>query len=102
MPLMQFRTLVLPAPFGPIKAINSPGSTAKDTLSSTVRPPKRKLRPSIASSAIPSPRPTILFDVAVGAARAAVRIRVALAEIELLHVLVTFEPFAVADRKSVV
>ena len=41
---MQLSTLVLPAPFGPISANSSPGSTAKDTSSSTVKPPKRRLR----------------------------------------------------------
>ena len=39
---MQLSTLVLPAPFGPISANSSPASTANDTPSSTVRPPKRK------------------------------------------------------------
>src|SRR3972149_6382099 len=93
MPLMQLSTLVLPAPFGPISASNSPGSTANETLSSTVRPPKRRLRVSTARSAIPPPRPAILLDVAIGPALAA-----GLPEIELLHVLMALEPLAVAVK----
>src|SRR5690242_20709599 len=52
MPLMQLSTLVLPAPFGPINARSSPGSTCSDTSVSTVRPPKRSDRRSTASSAM--------------------------------------------------
>src|SRR5260221_5303840 len=91
MPLMQLRALVLPAPFGPISANNSPGSAANDTSSSTVRPPKRKLKCSTASSAIPPPRPAILFDVTIGSPLAA-----GLTEVEFLHILMAFQPFAVA------
>src|SRR5690349_21574107 len=81
MPLMQLSTLVLPAPFGPISARSSPGAAANDTSSSTTRPPNRRVRCSIASSAIPPPAPAILLDVAIAAARAR-----GAAEIELLHV----------------
>src|SRR4051812_20546193 len=52
MPLMQFSTLVLPAPFGPIKASSSPASTCSDTSVSTVRPPNRSDKRSTASSAM--------------------------------------------------
>src|ERR1700752_496925 len=71
MPLTQLSTLVLPAPFGPMSANSSPLSTASDTPSSTVRPPKRSVRCSMASSAIPSPAAAVLLDVAVAPALAA-------------------------------
>src|SRR2546430_14221566 len=82
MPPMQLSTLVLPAPLGPISANSSAGSTASDTPSSTVRPPKRRLKPSMSSSAIPSPAAAVLLDGAGAAPLAAAR----LAQIELLHV----------------
>src|SRR5581483_195717 len=91
MPLMQLSTLVLPAPFGPISANSSPGATENDTSSSTVSPPKRRLRRATSSSAIPPPRPAILLHRPV---RASLTAR--LAEVEFLHVLVAFEPLAVA------
>src|ERR1700683_3354022 len=50
MPLMQLRTLVLPAPFGPISASNSPARTVSDTSVSTASPPKRSDKCSTASS----------------------------------------------------
>src|SRR3981081_3698499 len=81
MPLTQLSTLVLPAPFGPMSANSSPASTASDTPSSTVRPPKRSVRRSSASSAIPSPAAAILLHVAIVPALAALG-----AEIELLDV----------------
>src|SRR5688572_4932123 len=84
MPLTQLSTLVLPAPFGPISANSSPAATASETPSSTVRPPKRSMRRSISSSAIPSPAAAILLHVAITAALAA-----AAAEIELLDVGMT-------------
>src|SRR5436190_10007906 len=82
MPLMQFSTLVLPAPLGPISASSSARSTPNETRSSTVRPPKRKHSSSISSSAIPAPVTTVLLDGAIAAARAPAR----LAEVELLDV----------------
>src|SRR5262245_25120373 len=85
MPLMQLSTLVLPAPFGPISANSSPASTASDTPSSTVSPPKRRVRRSMASSAIPSPAAAVLLDVAVAPALGASLAALA-AEIELLDV----------------
>src|ERR1700694_519226 len=88
---MQLSTLVLPAPFGPMSANSSPFSTASETSSSTVRPPKRSVRRSISSSAIPSPAAPILLDVAVVSPRAA-----RLPEIELLNVLVAGEPSTIA------
>src|SRR6185295_8235614 len=91
MPLMQLSALVLPAPLGPISANNSPAATENDTSSSTVRPPKRRLKWATSSSAIPPPRPAILLDGPVRAALAA-----GLAQIKLLHVLMAFETFAVA------
>src|SRR5216684_1850661 len=91
MPLTQLSTLVLPAPFGPINANSSPAATASETPSSTVRPPKRRVRRSIASSAIPSPAAAILLDVAVAAVRAADA-----TEIELLDVGMTAQPLGAA------
>src|SRR5215472_550137 len=83
MPLTQLSTLVLPAPFGPMSANSSPAATASETRSSTVRPPKRRVRPSMSSSAIPSPAAAILLDVAIASSLAALA-----AEIEFLHVRV--------------
>src|SRR3954464_14825748 len=91
MPLMQFSTLVLPAPFGPISAISSPGPTSKEIPSRTVSPPKRRLNSSMASSAIPPPGAAVLLHVAVRAALA-----LGLAEIELLHVRMTFQSLTIA------
>src|SRR5262245_43691736 len=88
---MQLSTLVLPAPFGPIRANSSPGSTAKETPSSTTRPPKRSVSPSISISAIPSPAAAILLHVAI-AAPVARRV----AEIELLDVAVRQQARAIA------
>src|SRR5262245_12059703 len=88
---MQLRTLVLPAPFGPINANSSPGSTAKEMPSSTTRPPNCSVRRSISISAIPSPTAAILFDRAIAAPVAR-----CVAEIELLDVAVRHQPRAVA------
>src|SRR5215470_7868441 len=88
---MQLRTLVLPAPFGPIRANSSPGSTAKEMPSSTTRPPNRSVSRSTSISAIPPPAATILFDGAVAAPVAR-----RLAKIELLDVAVRHQPRAVA------
>src|ERR687887_923841 len=87
MPLTQLSTLVLPAPFGPMSANSSPAATASETRSSTVRPPKRSVRPSISSSAIPSPAAAILLDVAIASSLAALA-----AEIEFLDVRVPAQP----------
>src|SRR5215467_9492092 len=95
MPLMQLRTLVLPAPLGPISANSSPASTASETPSSTVRPPKRSVSASISSSAIPSPAAAILLDVAVAAALAA-RFPTLAAEVEFLDVGMAAQAFCAA------
>src|SRR5229473_980621 len=87
MPLTQLSTLVLPAPFGPISANNSPLSTVSETRSSTVRPPKRSDRRSISSSAIPSPAAAILLDLAVAASLPALA-----PEVELRNVGVAAQP----------
>src|SRR5712692_3767869 len=84
MPLTQLSTLVLPAPFGPISASNSPLSTTSEIRSSTVRPPKRSDRRSISSSAIPPPAAAILLDLAVAASLPALA-----SEVELRNVGVT-------------
>ena len=39
-PLIRLKKVVLPAPFGPITARSSPGSTVIDTLSTATRLPK--------------------------------------------------------------
>src|SRR5687768_2643194 len=88
---MQFSTLVLPAPFGPINPNSSPGSMAKDTSSSTCSPPKRKVRRSTPSSAIPASAAPILLDVAIAAPAAG-----PLPEIEFLDVLVAAEAGGIA------
>src|SRR5262245_34987585 len=91
MPLMQLSTLVLPAPFGPISANSSPAFTANETSSSTLRPPKRSVRRSMASSAIPPPAPAVLLASTITSARAS-----HLAKIEFLDVGMAAQPFAVA------
>src|SRR5258706_3351912 len=91
MPLTQFSTLVLPAPLGPISAKSSPRSTANDTSSSTVKPPKRRLRPATASSAIPAPAAPVLLDRAVAPMRTAGE-----PEIELLDVGMAGQPRGIA------
>src|SRR6202158_6010711 len=89
---MQFSTLVLPAPLGPIRASNSPASIASDMPSSTTRPPNRKRSDSIVSSAIPPPTSAILLDGTIAPAIAAGR----LSEIELLDIAVREQPRALA------
>src|SRR5262245_59900104 len=91
MPLTQLSTLVLPAPFGPINANSSPAATASETRSSTVRPPKRSVRRSISSSAIPPPAAAILLDVAIASPLAALA-----AEIEFLDVRMPAQTFGAA------
>src|ERR1700728_2955898 len=81
MPVMQLRTLVLPAPFGPISANSSARSTLNDTSVSTARPPNRSDRCSIASSAIPALRSRLVPQRAVAAPLLAAR----LAKIGLLN-----------------
>src|SRR5580692_12394220 len=68
MPLMQLRTLVLPAPFGPISASSSPASTVSDTPVRTASPPKRSDKCSTASSLTrPLRQRGILTHGAIGA-----------------------------------
>src|SRR5262249_37720176 len=78
----------LPAPFGPISANSCAFSTVSEISSSTVRPPKRKVRRSIASSAIPSSPAAILLDVAIAAPFPALS-----PEIEFLNVRMPPQPF---------
>src|SRR5437763_374540 len=97
MPHTQLSTLVLPAPFGPMRAKSSPASTANDTPSSTLSPPKPRWTSRKSSSAIPPPRATVLLDLAITApgARAA--------EIELRDVRVRAQSLggAVEDDAAV-
>src|SRR5882724_5643836 len=44
-------SVLLPAPFGPMMACNSPGGIASEMPSEATTPPKRLVSPSIASSA---------------------------------------------------
>src|SRR5260370_22948242 len=44
-PVMTLNSVDLPAPFGPIRARTSPGSTVKSTMSTAARPPKRRHTP---------------------------------------------------------
>src|SRR3954462_8337621 len=70
MPQMQFSTLVLPAPFGPMRASSSPASPVNDTPSRTFRPPNARWSARSSSSAIPASRAAVLLDLAIAAARA--------------------------------
>ena len=48
---MQLKSVVLPAPFGPIKPQIAPWATSKDTSWSAVTPPNRIVTPSTTSRA---------------------------------------------------
>src|SRR5882762_793661 len=50
--VITLNSVVLPAPFGPMRATTSPASTVKETRSSATTPPKRTLSSRISSSAI--------------------------------------------------
>src|SRR5271163_1352039 len=52
---MQLNTVVLPAPFGPIKAVMVPRPTSKLRSSMASRPPKRMVKCSTRSTVPPSP-----------------------------------------------
>src|SRR3954469_19903056 len=56
--------VVLPAPFGPMMACNSPSVTVRFTLSDAVTPPKRLVSPSIASSGSGMTQPQHAVDAA--------------------------------------
>src|ERR1700733_2567693 len=49
-PLIIANKVVLPAPFGPIRAVMRPGCTVSETLSTARNPPKRLLTPPTRSS----------------------------------------------------
>jgi len=49
---MTLNTVDLPAPFGPIRASVSPGSTEKETPSSALLPPKESVMSSMTSMLI--------------------------------------------------
>src|SRR5947209_2898154 len=69
---MQLKTVVLPAPFGPISAVMSPRRTSKERSSTAIRPPKRMVKCSIVSSgsdginAIRAPSAVAFFDQRAG------------------------------------
>ena len=48
-PQMTLKSVVLPAPLGPITPTTSPGATASDTSSRAVNPPKRTVTPATSS-----------------------------------------------------
>src|SRR6267378_7240309 len=50
--VITLNSVVLRAPFGPMRATTSPASTVKETRSSATTPPKRTLSSRISSSAI--------------------------------------------------
>src|SRR5438128_3490029 len=52
---MQLRSVVLPAPFGPMMPRMSPSSTPKLTPASALTPPKRLLTSLTASKVTPAP-----------------------------------------------
>src|SRR5919204_1331552 len=47
---MRLKTVVLPAPFGPIRPTISPSPTSSETSSTATIPPNRRVTPSIESS----------------------------------------------------
>src|SRR3984893_3612048 len=49
-PLIIANKVVLPAPFGPMRAVMHPDRTLSETLSTASNPPKRLLTPSTRSS----------------------------------------------------
>src|ERR1700675_1964342 len=49
-PASAATSVVLPAPFGPITAWISPGSTASPTSLAAIRPPKRLVSPAVSRS----------------------------------------------------
>jgi len=51
-PEMRLKTVVLPAPFGPMSPTISPGRTSKVRSETAVRPPKDLVRPETSRSAI--------------------------------------------------
>src|SRR5689334_5650176 len=51
---MQLKSVVLPAPFGPIRPTMRPGATSNDTPSSATMPPKRTATSCTRSSACPA------------------------------------------------
>src|SRR5690348_15369123 len=50
-PAMMPKSVVLPAPFGPIKAVISPSRATSDASSTAVRPPNRLVTPWTSSMA---------------------------------------------------
>src|SRR5215212_1237114 len=57
-------SVVLPAPFGPMMACNSPSDTVRLTSSDAATPPKRLVSPSIASSGSGMAQPQHAVDAA--------------------------------------
>src|ERR1700721_1631769 len=69
MPPMQLKRLVLPAPLGPMSAINSPASALKETSRSTWSPPKASETLRTSSSAMVRLRQSFCARVAIAATR---------------------------------
>jgi hypothetical protein len=57
MPVTVLKTVVLPAPLGPMTEKTWPFSTEKSTLLTAVRPPKRMVSPFTSSSGMSVPVP---------------------------------------------
>ena len=56
MPVTQWNSVVLPAPFGPISARRSPGATLSETPSTARRPPNTLARLSTSTTAVMAAR----------------------------------------------
>src|SRR5688572_2497015 len=54
-PARRLKSVVLPAPFGPMMARNSPAATARDTLSTAAIPPKLRRNPRASSARFDMP-----------------------------------------------
>src|SRR2546430_804854 len=59
-PVIMLKVVVLPEPFGPIRAVIVPFSTEKEQSSTAVTPPKRLLSLSTSNNAVIVPLPAIL------------------------------------------
>src|SRR4051812_38611093 len=94
---MQLRSAVLPAPFGPMRAVIFPFSASRRTFCRTCNPPKLSETCSISRirsiRLMPSANAAILLDVAIAAFA-----RFLLTEIEFLHIAVLEQLLARAGK----
>ena len=63
---MQLNSVVLPAPFGPIRPQIAPGATLNVTFSRAVTPPKRIDTPSTDSNAFARPSASAVWALRLG------------------------------------